>query len=213
MNESLTHPEPGMATQVRNLLWNEMGLLSLLVLEILILIPWYRAHALQADQQNLLIAYMAPAGYALLVMYAGRYLQANQTLARFYRLTLVGLLLVGIIVFSNWVLYPDLGLSLGQQLSNLINSFAIGTRGIPTSILLVLTVIFLWWRGVSLSTTKSLDYFGIRRSFRMGLLILGIFGVVHRVEENSYLIEIGYYVLLKIEKRLDIKKWKESRKE
>lgn len=191
MNDSLARSDqPRIGSYVRNLLWNEMGLLALLILEILILLPWYRAHVLLDDQSNIPIAYLAPLGFGLLVMYAGRFIQANQSLSGFFRLVQVFLLLLGLIVFSNWILYPEHNLSLGQLIYEVLNSFAVSSNGIPKSILLVIALVYLWWRGISNSTTTNLDFYSIRRNFRIGLFILALFGIFHRAEENSFLIAI-----------------------
>jgi hypothetical protein len=170
-----------------------MGLLALLIVELLILLPWYRSHVLLDVHSTLPIAYLAPLVYGLLVMYAGRFIQANQTVSSFYRPIQIALLFLGLVGFSNWVLFPDLNLSVGQLIYEVLNSFAGGSGGIPRSILLVIAVIYVWWRGVSLSTTINLDYFSIRRSFRVGLILLGVFGIFHRAEENAYLIEVLPY--------------------
>lgn len=191
MNDSRAQPgQPAVGTQVRNLIWNEMGLLTLLLLEILILLPWYRAHVLPANQNLILMAYLIPIGYSLLVMYISRFSLANQALSGFYRLIQLGVLIVGVIGFSKWVLYPYLPLSIFQIISRLASSFAKGTGGIPVSILLILSVIYMWWRGIAISSSVNLDFFNMRRSFRVGLLLLGLFGVFHRAVESTYLIEI-----------------------
>lgn len=181
---------PKLKIDVRNLIWNELGLLSLLIMEVSLIVPWYRAHVVVGASIDVAITYLTVFGFALLVMYTSRYMQANQALFSFHILGLFVLLLLGQYGFLQGILYEGLSISFGQFISNLLLSFAGGSGGIPLSILIILSVLFFWWRGTAIAGMADLEFFGTRSKFRLGILVLGAYGIFHRSAEGVYLLDI-----------------------
>ncbi len=181
---------PKLKINVRNLIWNELGLLSLLIMEVSLIVPWYRAHVVVGASIDVAITYLTVFGFALLVMYTSRYMQANQALFSFHMLGLFVLLLLGLYAFLQGILYEGLSISFGQFISKLLRSFATGSGGNPLSILVILSVLFMWWRGTAIAGMGDLEFFVTRRKFRLGILMLGAYGIFHRFAEGVYLLDI-----------------------
>lgn len=174
---------------IRNLVWHELGLLTLLIMEISILIPWYRAHIADRDT-NAATIFLTLFGFALLVMYISRYMRANEILSSFHWIGMMFVLLLGLYGFLKGVVYAGLGLNLSQILSRTISSFAGEIGGIPLSILVIISSLYLWWRGISAAGMGILEFIGTRRRFRYGIISFAVFGVLHNVQENFYLIDV-----------------------
>jgi len=175
---------------VRTLIWSELGFLSLLIMEVSLIVPWYRAHVVEGASFDVAITYLTVFGFALLVMYTSRYMQANQALFSFHVLGLIVLLLLGLYAFLQGILYEGISLSFGQFISILLRSFAGDSSGIPLSILVILSVLLLWWRGTVIAGMGDLEFFVTRRKFRLGILMLGAYAIFHRSAEGVYLLDI-----------------------
>ena len=174
---------------IRNLVWHELGLLTLLIMEISILIPWYRAHIVDKDT-NAATVFLTLFGFALLVMYVSRYMLANETLSSFHWIGMLLVLLLGLYGFLKGVVYAGVGLSFSQILSRTISSFAGELGGIPLSVLVIISSLYLWWRGISTASMGNLEFIGTRRRFRHGIISFAVFGVLHNAQENFYLIDV-----------------------
>lgn len=174
---------------IRNLVWHELGLLTLLIMEISILIPWYGAHLIDKDA-NAATIFLTLFGFALLVLYISRYTLANGILSSFHWVGMLLVLLLGLYGFLKAVVYAGLGLSLSQIISRTISSFAGEIGGIPLSILVIISVLYLWWRGISAAGMGNLEFIGTRRRFRYGIISFAVFGVLHSAQENVYVIDV-----------------------
>jgi len=181
---------PKLKIVVRTLIWNELGLLSLLIMDVSLIVPWYRAHVVVGAGSDAAITYLTVFGFALLVMYTSRYMQANQALFNFHLLGLFLLLFLGLYAFLHRILYEGLSISFGQFISKLLGSFGGDSSGIPLSILVILSVLLLWWRGTAIAGIGDLEFFVTRRKFRFGILVLGTYAIFHRTAEGVYLLDI-----------------------
>jgi hypothetical protein len=117
-------------------------------------------------------------------------MQANKALSSFHMPGLFVLLLLGQYAFLRGIFYEGPSISFGQFISKLLRSFAGDNIGIPLSILVILSVLFLWWRGTTIAGMGDLEFFVTRRKFRLGILVLGAYGIFHRPPEGVYLLDI-----------------------
>jgi hypothetical protein len=158
-------------------------------MEISILIPWYRAHLINANT-NALTIFLTLFGFTLIAMYTSRYLQANENLSGFHWIGLLIVLLLGLYGFLRSVVFTGLGLSMIQVISRTISSFAGENGEVPLSILTILSVLYLWWRGIAAAGMGNLEFIGTRRRFRFGIITFGVFALVHQIPEINYLIDV-----------------------
>jgi hypothetical protein len=158
-------------------------------MEISILIPWYRAHLINANT-NAVTIFLTLYGFTLIAMYTSRYLQANENLSGFHWIGLLIVLLLGLYGFLRSVVFTGLGLSMIQVISRTISSFAGENGEVPLSILTILSVLYLWWRGIAAAGMGNLEFIGTRRRFRFGIITFGVFALVHQIPEINYLIDV-----------------------
>jgi hypothetical protein len=191
-----SNPSIDVKSQVYLALWNELGLLSTLVMEISWMLPWYLANISGPGWMNttsMLIVFVA---FAVLVVYTSRLIRTNTGDPFLYHGAELGLLFLFLLWLLSSTIYQGSNLGISELISQTIRSFGGGEGRTQSSLILIAAVVYVWWRGVSLSGVAQLDFFTTRRKLRLGVAFLGIFGVVHGVENNRILIQtIPYFFL------------------
>ena len=89
----------------------------------------------------------------------------------FYELAVVGLILVGSLLFVRFWLYGDMPVGNFRWLSNTLGAVFDFHQGIRPELVLILTSVLLWQRAAN-ATSRDVGFFGVGVSFRLGLLLL-----------------------------------------
>jgi hypothetical protein len=89
----------------------------------------------------------------------------------FYELAVVGLILVGSLLFVRFWLYGSMPLGDLSWLGNTLSAVVDFHQGIRPELVLILTSVVLWQRAAN-ATSRDVGFFGVGFSFRLGLLLL-----------------------------------------
>lgn len=158
--------------------WAELAACAVLIMNLCWIVPWLQLFAGTGISAPSWLVYLVM-GIILSVVYIlgrlGRalYLKTNiQTVLAAF-LAIVGILLAIL------VLMPSSGADeIGAALNrNAIRGWRDATAVIPGQFLIALTVLLVWWRGLSLSR-QHIGPFLVQRNFRLGIAILSVFGVL-----------------------------------
>jgi len=174
---------------LRQLIWHELGMISLVLMELTWVLPWFRSitPSIQANQGQ--SSFFMLLFFLLLVTYANRVLRAIDMQAITHRLILVAILLVGLYSLSSTLVYPGLSLGFGEIIHRTLLSLENVFNNIPEGFLVILMGLYLFWRGIAISS-GSLEIRMTERKFRFGILMLGIFGIVFRGSQVTYLLNV-----------------------
>jgi hypothetical protein len=158
--------------------WAELAASAVLIMNLCWTVPWLQLFAGTGISSPSWLLYLVM-GIILSVVYIlgrlgrGLYLKTNiQTVLAAF-LAIVGILLAIL------VLMPSSGADeIGAALNrNAIRGWRDATAVIPGQFLIALTVLLVWWRGLSLSR-QHIGPFLVQRNFRLGIAILSVFGVL-----------------------------------
>jgi hypothetical protein len=170
------------------LLWAELGLFSLVIMELMWVLPWFRSltPALQTrSPRSSLIALLI---FFLIITFSNRILRMAALRTFVHRLILISILLLGMYTLTSILIYPELGLSLGEIVRRTMTSLQNILELIPEVLIVMLMCIYLWWRGLVISSIGTLEIRGTERKFRIGILTLAAFGIIFRGKQIDYLI-------------------------
>jgi hypothetical protein len=182
MSDDLSNPkiDTPLTSTTRNW-WEHAAAFSMVVVELCWILPWYRTLVWKSELTPLI-----PAGLILGVVMLAAYglafsVEALRLLSRVQNGALAILLFISIIISERLLLHE----SLPQTLTGL---FSLETS--PS--LLIVLVIWLWWRGLSLAR-KSIHPDTAWRRFELGLglFMLHIF-VAYRLEEAG--LGLGWFM-------------------
>jgi hypothetical protein len=165
-------------------------MISLLLLELTWILPWFRAvtPTIQSsgDQSSLIALFL----FLLLVTYANRILRAVDLQEMTHRLVLVAILLIGLYSISRLLVYPGSSISFGEVINRTILSLENVFKTIPEGFLVILMGLYLFWRGIVISSSGSFEIRAIERKFRVGILLLGFFGIIFRESQVTYMLDV-----------------------
>ena len=165
--------------------WAELAACGVLIMNLCWIVPWLRLFAGANFTAPDWLTY-AVMGCVLGVIYiAGRiggwlHLKSN------IQAGVAAFLVIASILLAIKALMPSLRVG---EIGAAINGSAIGgwqeaTTVIPSEFLIALTVLLVWWRGLSLSR-QQMGPFSVQRNFRTGILILSFFGVLLARTSNA----------------------------
>ena len=177
-------------SHVRQILWSEIGLLSTLSMEIAWLIPWIQVNIPGVRAAKTLHLFLLLAIFAILVMVVSRLMNTHSASPRIHQLALLVILVVASLWFLNLTAYAGLALRPRMIVSQTLSSFAEARGRIPSTLILLFGIMFVWWRGISGASKNALDYFSVRNRFRLGIAGLALFGLLNSSPNNRYLHEI-----------------------
>ncbi len=175
---------------LRQLLWAELGLISLIVMELMLVLPWFRSLTPTIQAKRPLSTFIALLVFFLVVTFSNRILRMIDLRTFVHRFILIFLLVVGIYTLISILIYPELGLSLGEIVNLTLISLQNILEVIPESLIVILMCIYLWWRGLAISSMGTIELRATERKFRFGILTLAAFGIIFRGKQIDYLIAV-----------------------
>lgn len=174
----------------QRVLWNELGILTLLMMEIAWFTPWYKAHVPGAASNPGIILFLGLLLYSSIVMVISRIMDAGERRKWLKQLILLGTLALGLYIFLQRTVYAGSGMGVAEVVSSSLRSIGEDFGEVPAPAIVTLAVLFLWWRGIACAGLGKLDSIATRRRFQTGVTALGIYAVFHREPENIFLIEM-----------------------
>jgi len=168
--------------------WHELAVAMLLLLEISLLVPWLRAISTGASELSTLqvvLLLMSHAYFAHLVSRLFVHLgwsDGVRVLALFALFVVSLTVTLWLLVFGSVEIFSGPGEAL-PALAGMLISFSNG-------LVVILSVLYAWWRGLLAASAGTV---GIQRTnfrFRMGVLLMGLFGLVFIRDRGGMLLEV-----------------------
>jgi hypothetical protein len=148
--------------------WHELAIVSLMVMELSWLVPWYRALTPETYAVSIWRVFFVLFAIILLANCSTRAMNYLDLKLYIRRGVTVGLIVICIFVGLRLLLYENESLPLGDLISRPFNAFS-DVRGlIPDEFLVILVVLLVYWRGMSLAS-KYVDPRSVRQNFYFGL--------------------------------------------
>jgi hypothetical protein len=173
---------------LRQLVWHELGIISLVVMELMWLLPWFRSITPMIQRQRAYSSLIALLIFFLVVTFSNRILRMLALNTLPHRIIMIAILLIGMYLLTTTLVYPGMGMSLGEIANRTLISIQNILESIPEGFIVILMSIYLWWRGLIISAMGTLEFRTTERKFRLGILALAAFGIVFRGHQIDYLI-------------------------
>jgi hypothetical protein len=174
---------------LRQILWHELGMTSLVVMELTWILPWFRSITPNIQAKTGTASFFVLLVFFLVISYTNRILRIFKLRPWYHRLVMIAILLIGIFSISNILVYPGLSLGFGEILYQIYISVQNSLNIIPEGFIVILMTLFIWWRGIVVSI-GTLEIRTTERKFRLGILSLGVFAIIFRGEQIIYLLHV-----------------------
>ncbi|OGO17934.1 MAG: hypothetical protein A2Z14_03125 [Chloroflexi bacterium RBG_16_48_8] len=174
---------------LRQVLWYELGLIWLLIMELMWILPWFRAITPVIQARRSLASFFGLLIFFFVVTIANRILRTLGLRTLTHRLILIALLLLGMYSLSSILVYPELRLGFAEIVNRTLTSLQNILELIPEGFIVILMCIYLWWRGLVNSSIGTLEIHTTERKFRLGILALAAFGIVFRGKQVDFLLQ------------------------
>jgi hypothetical protein len=168
--------------------WYELAVAMLLVLEICFIVPWLRAISRGASELSTFQVILLLLVHAYVAHLASRlfaYLEWPEGLrvAALFGLFIVSLAItLWLLVFGSVGIFSGPGVALPALASMLIR--------FSSGLVVILAVLFAWWRGLLAARAGTVSMQRTNLRFRMGVLLMGLFGIVFIQDKVGMLFEI-----------------------
>jgi len=154
---------------LRQVLWHELGLISLVIMELTWVLPWFRSITPAIQESGNQTSLLALLFFLLIVIYANRTLRVIDMPAMMHRLILITILIIGLYSLLCVLVYPGLSLSFGEIINRIVISLENAFNDIPEG---------------------PLEIRSTERKFRFGILMLGVFGIVFKGSQVTFLLDV-----------------------
>jgi len=175
---------------LRQVLWHELGLISLVIMELTWVLPWFRSITPAIQESGNQTSLLALLFFLLIVIYANRTLRVIDMPAMMHRLILITILIIGLYSLLCVLVYPGLSLSFGEIINRIVISLENAFNDIPEGFIVILMGMYLWWRGIAIASSGPLEIRSTERKFRFGILMLGVFGIVFKGSQVTFLLDV-----------------------
>ena len=169
---------------------HEIGVFAVLVMEITLILPWFRSLTAHTQALTTLGALALLLGAAVLAMALVR---AGQSVGRaegIRRAILLGGLAVYVTVAIRVVVYRGVPVGVLQLIIDSFRSFESVLTLVPSELVVVLAVLYAWRRGVVVASKDVLDAGWTAHRMRVGILAHIVFGLIFRSSGGARLLEI-----------------------
>lgn len=168
--------------------WHELAVAMLLLLEISLLVPWLRAISRGASELTTLqviLLLMFHAGFAHL---ASRFLAYLEWPEGLRVVTLLALFVVSLAVTLWLLVFGSVEVFSGPRVT--LSALAGTLISFSSGLVVILSVLYAWWRGLLAAGTGTVSMQTTNFRFRMGVLLMGLFGLVFMQNKVEMLFEV-----------------------
>ena len=191
MSASAAHPSwESLATAIRRRGLHELGVFCLLTMGSSWLVPWFRSLTPCTRSLSTFHTLLLFLGIAVASMVMARAALALRLKTVVRNGLLLGLLAASLVLALRLVVFPNAALSLPELVVRSFASFASVLTVVPNELIVVAAVLFVWRTGIAASKAYLLDPGATAHRFRLGILALVLFAVVHRDELESLMREV-----------------------
>jgi hypothetical protein len=158
--------------------WAELAASGVLIMNLCWIVPWLQLFAGAGIAASSWLVYLVMAVILSVVYILGR-LGGALHLKTNIQMGIAAFLAIVSILLAIMVLMPSSGAGeIGAALNrSAIRGWREATAVVPGQFLVALTVLLVWWRGLSLSR-QHIGPFLVQRNFRLGIAILSVFGIL-----------------------------------
>ncbi|NIM92488.1 MAG: DUF4129 domain-containing protein [Anaerolineales bacterium] len=175
---------------LRQAFWIELGIITLLVVDISWVIPWFRTYVPLGQLESFASLLALFIIFAVIATYLNKSLRGLGVPSIIYYALMLLLLLGMFSILMVMTVFDGLEISPSDALRVTLESFAGGLGRIPNSILVILTVIYLWWRGIVASAMGGLEQSSTHRRFQFGFFMFAIFALLHTEPQVDHLLKV-----------------------
>lgn len=148
--------------------WRELAILALMVMELSWIVPWYRSLTPATYSLSIWRVFLVLFAFMLSAHIATRIMNYLDLKINIRRGVTFGLIVLCSYIGLKLLLFEAESLPLSELLNRPFRAFS-DLRGlIPDEFLVILVVLFVFWRGISLAT-KFVDPMSVRGNFYLGL--------------------------------------------
>jgi hypothetical protein len=148
--------------------WRELSILSLMVMELSWVVPWYRSLTPETYAVSVWRAFFVLFAILLLAHLFTRLMNYLDLKIRFRRGITLGLIIISVFLGLKLLLYESDPIQLGELVNRPFRAFSDVGGLIPDEFLVMVIVLVVYWRGMSLAT-KYVDPISVRQNFYLGL--------------------------------------------
>ncbi len=148
--------------------WRELAILSLMVMELSWVVPWYRSLTPETYALSIWRAFFVLFAILVLANLSTRIMNYLDLKIRIRRGVTLGLIILSVFLGLKLLLYETDLLQLGEMLNRPFRAFSDIGGLIPDEFLVMVIVLVVYWRGLSIAT-KYIDPMSVRHSFYLGL--------------------------------------------
>lgn len=149
--------------------WREIAILMLMFMEISWVTPWFRSLTAATYAVPPVVGFSVLFGFMLWSHLTVRVMEGLRIRASIRRAVTIGLLVISVLIGLRLLLYPHERIGFVELLNRPLKSMMDWRAIIPDEFVIILAVLFGWWRGISLAQEH------IEPSSVMGYFRLGIF--------------------------------------
>jgi len=168
--------------------WHELAVAMLLLLEVSFLVPWLRAISGRAADLGAFQVVLLLMLHAYVALYASRLFAHLNWGEGLRAIVLFGVFAAGM-ALTLWFLVLRGGVLLagpdGQS-----PSLAATLISFSNGLIVILSVLYAWWRGLLAASTETVSAERTSYRFRVGVLIMGLYGVVFLRTKAIFLLEM-----------------------
>ncbi|MGD2253228.1 MAG: DUF4129 domain-containing protein, partial [Anaerolineales bacterium] len=173
----------------RSTAWHELGVVSLLLMEIALIVPWFRSFRPAVLRPSTLQSMALLLGLALAVYYVVRLMSRASLNAALRGPLLLLLLVAGAAICLKLFVYSRMPIGLGGMILGVLRAMGAVFEGLRPELTMTLAVIYAWWRGLRAAGSRAVWPEPTALKLRLGVLLLALFAISHRGADAVLLFE------------------------
>jgi hypothetical protein len=150
--------------------WREITILALILMELSWIVPWFRSLTPATYATSALRAFVVLAGLVLMTHMAVRLMNYLYLRVDLRRVVLAAIFIVAVLVSLKTLLYLGQAVTIMDLINRPLDAFSDWTELIPNEFVIILTTLFVCWRGLALAQTY-IEPNTVRKDFQTGIFM------------------------------------------